>query len=72
MQSCVLLIGAQRGALKPASRTRRKPKVRGIADRDAVGIRRVYAFADFDFGLGNKCVGIFLAGAKARAKSNGR
>src|ERR1700730_5826894 len=58
----MLLVGGQRGALKPASRARRQPKVRGIADRDAIAIRRVYAFADFDFGLGNKCVGILLAG----------
>jgi len=47
---------------RPASRTSREPKVRGIPDRDAIGIRRVYAFADFDFGLGNKCVGVLLAG----------
>ena len=34
----------------------REPKVRGVADRDAITIRRVNAFADFDF------VGILLAG----------
>jgi hypothetical protein len=58
----MLLVGGQGGALKPASRTRRQPKVRGIADCDAIAIRRVNAFADFDFGLGNKCVRVLLAG----------
>ena len=62
MQSCVLLIGGQRGTLKSTRRACRQPKVRGIADCDAIAIRRVHAFTDFDFGLGNKSVGILLAG----------
>src|ERR1700720_3607809 len=41
--ACVLLIGGQRGALKPARRACRQPKVRGIADRDAIAIRGVNA-----------------------------
>jgi hypothetical protein len=46
---------------RPASRTSREPKVRGIPDRDAIAIRRVNAFADFDFGLGNKRIRVLLA-----------